>query len=397
MTAKSVRSQPSPTFSPLAVALAAIIAVVSTGFLAVLLPRYAPGLLRFEHALADLRTSLFSDQRPSQHPGVAVVFITDETLKDHKTLLPVDRALLAKLVDAVDAAGARAIGLDFLFYRTAPVDNEETLIDSLRRARAKIVLAAADERLNLNEQQVARQAAFIAATGRPAGYVNLAVERDWVVRFKAKPAGPNPAFPKSFAGLLAESAGAPPAEPRGRIAWLKEPEDGTEAFLRVPAETLLGPADAPAAQFAREGLKDKVVIIGGLFADMDQHLTPLSALSNEKMPGAVIHAHMVAEQLDGRRVRQFEVDTFAARLELAALAAVGFLVGWRYHMKRQGLLTGSLATVTIVAFDTIVFWGLRIVLPFVLALMAWFIGEWTGHYTGVLLDLWSGTRRKVLG
>src|SRR5262245_9568666 len=80
--------------------LAGIAAVLASVLLVDVVPRYAPGLLRFEHAMADVRTSFLSDQLPSQHPQVAIVGITDETLGDLKTRLPLDRALLARLVDA---------------------------------------------------------------------------------------------------------------------------------------------------------------------------------------------------------------------------------------------------------------------------------------------------------
>jgi hypothetical protein len=54
-------------------------------------------------------------------------------------------------------------------------------------------------------------------------------------------------------------------------------------------------------------------------------------------------------------------------------------------------LLGSLATVIVVAADTIVFWQFRIILPIVLALLAWFIGEFLGHYVG----RWLGPRRSL--
>src|SRR5262245_1421288 len=65
--------------------LAAIVAILSSVLLADIVPRYAPGLLRFEHSLADVRTSILSDQLPSQHPNVAIVGITDQTLSEYKT------------------------------------------------------------------------------------------------------------------------------------------------------------------------------------------------------------------------------------------------------------------------------------------------------------------------
>ena len=118
------RGKASTTLFRRPLVLSAFFAVLSTLLLADLAPRYAPGLLRFEHYMGDVRTAFLSDQLPSQHPHVAIVAITDDTLAGYKTLLPVDRHLLARLVDALDAAGAKVIGLDFLFAVPAPDDNE---------------------------------------------------------------------------------------------------------------------------------------------------------------------------------------------------------------------------------------------------------------------------------
>ena len=370
--------------------LSAVFAVLATLLLADLAPRFAPGLLRFEHYMGDVRTVLLSDQLPSQHPQVAIVAITDDTLAGYKTYLPVDRHLLARVVDALDAAGAKVIGLDFLFAAPAPDDHELLLIDSIRRARATIVLAAADERVGLTQAQRDKQQAFLRDAGRPVGYANLATERDSVVRFMAPPfAGAGtPAFPKSFAALLAESAGSAPAEWRPRIAWLRTPLDGSDVFLAAGAETLLRPADDPVARIVREGLKGKIVLVGGMLREIDTHLTPLTNSPDEKMHGVAIHAQIAAQTLDGRSVGQLETNSLALRLALAGVAAIGFLVGWRYRLKRQGLLASGVASAVIVAVDTIVFWQFRIILPLVLALAAWFLGEFSGHYIG----RWLGPR-----
>jgi adenylate cyclase len=372
---------------PRPVLLASIIAVLASIVLVDLVPRYAPGLLRFEYAMGDFRTSLLSDQLPSQHPSVAVVGITDQTLNDYKVRLPIDRTLLARVVEAIDAAGAKVIGLDLLFYRTVPADNDEMLIDALKKARAKVVLAAADERLGLTQPQIDKQAEFFAQVGRPAGYANLATERDWFVRFKALPA-PGTRFPKSFARLMVESGGYSPADDTRRIAWLREPVDGSDVFLTIPAEALLGPAEDPEVKAARASLKDKIVIVGGLLPDLDQHLTPLTTRTLQKMAGVVIHAHIAAELIDGRNIYQLEVGSLVLRLGLAVLTAFGFIIGWTYRLKRQGILLSSLATIVIIAIDTIAFWQSRIILPIVLALLAWFMGEFSGHWLG----RWLGHR-----
>jgi adenylate cyclase len=359
--------------------LCAVFAVLSTLFFAEAVPRYAPGLLRFEHILGDVRTAYLSDQLPSQHPHVAIVSLTDATLKDSKVQQPIDRALLARVVDAVDAAGAKVIGIDILSARTPPPDGEQLFIDAVRRAKAAVVLAAADERVGLPKAHFDHQAEFIAATGRPAGYINLATERDWVVRFKAQPR-PGSAYAKSFAALLVESFGITPDLRYRRIAWLQSPLDRSDTFLTIPAEFLL--AADPGAPGARAGLKDKLVIIGGMFPDTDRHLTPLTGRSNELQSGAVIHAHIAAAMIEGRNIVQLEAESLALKLALLVVAGLAFLIGWRFRFTSQGLLLGSLATVAIIALDTFVFWRWRIILPIVLALLAWFLGEFTGRYIG---------------
>ena len=366
--------------------LSAVFALLATLLLAEVVPRFAPGLLRFDHMMGDLRTASLSDRLASQHPKVAVVSVSDATLKDNKVRQPVDRALLARIVEAVDAAGATAIGLDFLFVQATPPDNEDVLIEAIRRARAKVVLAAADERVELAKAQMDRQAEFIAKARRPAGYANLATERDWVVRFRAGP-GFEKIYARSFSALLAESTGTTANEANRRIAWLLEPHDDSDTFLTIPAETLLQ-APTEMGQLARAGLKGKIVIVGGAFPDIDRHLTPLSGSMGEMQPGALIHAHMVAELVDKRHIGQIETDSLAMKVELMALAGFAFLIGWRTRMRGQGLLLGTVATVAIIAVDTFVFWYWRIILPVVLALVAWFLGEFAGNHIG----RWLGSR-----
>jgi len=381
-------SQPGSTLMRRPLIWSGVFALLATLLLTDLAPRYAPGLLRFEHYLGDVRTALLSDQLPSQHPSVAIVAITDDTLAGYRTYLPVDRDLLARVIEAVDAAGAKVIGLDFLF--TSPADGSEILlIEAIRRARAKVVLAAADERIGLSQVQRDKQQAFFREVDRPVGYLNLATERDSVVRFMAQPnAEDKPAYPKSFAALIAESAGFTSSQDRARIAWLRTPRDGADTFLTISAEALLRPADDPVVQVLRAGLKDKIVLVGGTLREIDTHLTPLTNRHEEKMHGVTIHAQMVAQMVDGRSIAQLETEAASLRLALAAVAALGFLVGWGFRRRRKGLFASGVVSAVIIAVDTIVFWQFRIILPLVLALAAWFLGEFSGHYLG----RWLGPR-----
>ena len=127
-----------------------------------------------------------------------------------------------------------------------------------------------------------------------------------------------PAYPKSFAALLAESAGYPADEWRPRIAWLRTPRDGSDAFLTVAAETLLRPADDPLAKIVRERPQGQDRA-GRRRAARDRYAPDAAhhAHRDEKMHGVTIHAHIAAQMVDGRSIGQLETNSMALRLALA--------------------------------------------------------------------------------
>jgi CHASE2 domain-containing sensor protein len=99
----------------------------------------------FDKVAGDWRVALGSPPAPDQRTDIAVVLITEDSLLDYDARSPIDRALLAELVRAVDQAAPRAIVFDIIFDRRARAD--DTLIDAIARAKAPVVLAAIDERV----------------------------------------------------------------------------------------------------------------------------------------------------------------------------------------------------------------------------------------------------------
>ncbi len=338
-----------------------------------LVPAFAPWFLRFEHWTADWRTAFFSERLSTAHPKIAVVTINDATLRDLPSS-PIDRGLLARIVKAIDAAGARAIGLDIYFLKKTDPDKDQALVDALRGARAQIVLGAIDERGELEDFQREFQTAFLARVGRPAGYLNLRHERDDVVRYAAAPM-PGSAYPESFARLLAKTMAPADDEPARAISWLLPPKNGEETFRTIPAQDLFDPSkpDAGAA------LKDRIVLIGGDFPFRDRHRTPLSVLTGEGVPGVMIHAQIIAGLLDpGRKIS--ELHAKAATLLLATLAVTGFALGWGlWQSTFIGFLAWSFATGILLAVDAVVFMELHLLLPFTLAFFAWFMAVTAGR------------------
>src|SRR4051812_16142566 len=64
----------------------------------------------------DWRTYFFSPRAPAQRSDIALVLINEDSVADYPYNV-VDRGLLADLVRALKEAGAKAIGLDFVFER----------------------------------------------------------------------------------------------------------------------------------------------------------------------------------------------------------------------------------------------------------------------------------------
>lgn len=376
-------------------ALAALVAAsLVTGGLT-LLRTLAPGLVNFEHAAADYRTALLADRRPDLHPDVVLVMVSDETLArhaGHPYRSPTDRAVLARLVSLLDRAEPRVIGLDVLLDRPTERDKDERLIEALAAARSRVVLAVADERAGLSDEEIDFQNRLVARSSKEAGHVSLVYDRDEVVRFLPRPHGRGQ-YPLSFAEALAAGS-APPAGAAAarlpvapiaagdhrahRIAWLRAdgrpPEQPFRAFA---AHTLLD-AEANGEQqllaVLAALLRGRTVIIGGDFPDLDRHETPLGAIGAPKLPGAVLHAHMAAQFVDRRSVTH--AAPWAEPILTMSLCLLGMAVGMRYNLDR---FTYPIGTAVLIGLDVLIFMAFHIILPFTLPLLAWIAGAWLGR------------------
>ena len=349
-----------------------------------------PGLLRLESSTADIRTALLSYRTTAEHPGVAVVAISDETLKSFATKSPIDRGLLASLVTAIDSAGPRAIGLDVYFLRRTEDDKDRALQSALRDAKAVVVPGALDERGRMTPEQKVYQDEFLASTRRPAGFLALQFDRDGVVRTIAGPA-PATRYPDSLPVLLARAIKSNVEPPAGRIAWLQlvEPTallstfvnwEGRNPFPVIAAEDVLDPK----RQDLRDKLEGRIVLIGADFAYIDRHRTPLTVWSGEETAGVMVHAQVVAQLLDARAVS--DVTPANARLVALALACLGGLLGWRFRFRRFDFLGWSIAAAGLTAIDALIFSNAHVILPFMVSMLAWFAGVTAGHNLGHIYD-----------
>jgi adenylate cyclase len=94
---------------------------------------------RVEATMTDLRIELRGERRP---PELVTIVAIDDALASKEGGYPISRATVARIVDAVGAAGAKAIGIDMLLVDRGPADADKALAAALQRNPSVIGAAA---------------------------------------------------------------------------------------------------------------------------------------------------------------------------------------------------------------------------------------------------------------
>ena len=264
---------------------------VLVGFVA---PRIFPFVGAVENRLGDLRVALLSAPEP-QHPDIVVVTITEETLAGLPYRSPVDRAFLAGLLQSLEAADVRAIGLDILFDQPTEPAKDERLRSVLMGLAEPVVVAWAGRDDQLTERQAAYLDAYTA--GIAHGLPNLMTDaRDGVVRWIFPGGEREGKTTPGFAAAVATAIGASAPGEVVPLTYRIPPADGTPAFPTYPAQTV--------GLLPKAWLKGKIVLVGSDLPHGERHETPLSAArgaTGGAMAGIVIYAHALAQIMAGRK------------------------------------------------------------------------------------------------
>ncbi|HYG85468.1 MAG TPA: adenylate/guanylate cyclase domain-containing protein [Azospirillum sp.] len=264
--------------SPLLVALAAAAGALALGHFTVLQSADA--------AYGDLLTAHFATPQP-QHDRVVLVTLGEESVGAMACRSPLDRRVLADLVDMLARVGVAAIGLDVLFDQPTVPELDEMLRRRIQNAGVPVVAVSALAGTALNDRQRAFLERFL--DGIPHGHANLAKDgTDGTVRWHL-PHAPDGA--PSFPARLAEVAGAAVPDAPFRIAWWAGPDVDTPPFAAYPAEMV---GMVPPAWLA-----GRVVLVGTVLAGTDRHRTPVSPVGGNTA-GVEVQAHVLAQILDGR-------------------------------------------------------------------------------------------------
>jgi CHASE2 domain-containing sensor protein len=111
------------------------------------------------------------------------------------------------------------------------------------------------------------------------------------------------------------------------------------------------------------------------------------------MPGIEVHAHMLAELLDGDR-SYAELGPYATKAFLLVLAALGLTLSLRFHERKFDFLDWRVVSFGVIAVDLLSFKFLHLVLPFTLASGAWISAVTAGTHMRRALA-WAAGRRKA--
>lgn len=253
-----------------------------------------------ERALYDIRLSRAAP-RVDEDPRIALVVYNDQTLEGLGKRSPLDRKMLAQAITAIGAMRPKAIGIDILIDQEQPED--PLLIQALRSAEVPIALAFTTSQANPEYMQY-WQEQFLADFFRkissgpvlPAGILLETDPKDGVIRSWPKQ---RPGLPPLLGKVLA------PGHPEfrdygGSIAFRVPKYEERSVFTKLPIENFS--QDWAAA--LTPTIEGRYVLIGGDIQDQDDFETPMTRQTGKVTKGVEIHAHMLAQLLDGHRLQR---------------------------------------------------------------------------------------------
>lgn len=270
-------------------------AIVLVVALACILARgYLPFVAMAENWIHDLRIARLTPPL-AQNRDIVVVTITEETLTAFPYRSPLDRRFLAGVLRSLEAKGVRAIGIDILFDQATEPAKDAELQRTLRQLSVPLVVARVDAGVGLSPGQTDYMDAYLG--GLDSALAMLPKDGlDGKVRSILLEARQGGRRTPGLAAALARAVGV--QVPRGEflpLAYYGNPNRATPPFPTYPAQAI---ALLPDAWFA-----GKIVLIGADLTLQDSHLTPfdIGFSRGAGMPGVLIHAHGLAQLLDGRR------------------------------------------------------------------------------------------------
>lgn len=300
-----------------------------------------------EHGIEDAWRHTLAP-RTAYDPDIALVLYNDQVARTAGKTSPVDRALLARALTQIAAAGPRAIGIDLAFVQQTA--DQDALIAAIRAIRVPVFIVYADpegdraaywDRTIDSEARADQDAFWAALAGSTARRASPAIGVD-----SARIARNWPETAPGAAPLLAHALAETPAplrSYRGAIRYrMLDPELLAAAGTDIDAATGMFPAypldlmadDLFAADY-HPNLNGRIVLVGSDTFGADQIATPITRFGgHDRVAGVTVHAQMLRQALG----RDFPALPGRGWLAVLALAAVAGGVATARIDRRIGLL-----------------------------------------------------------
>jgi len=325
--------------------------------LALLVARYSwnmPFALAAERGLYDVRVDLTAP-RIDQDDRIVLVVFTEETLAATGKRSPLDRTMLARALTNLDKLGPRAIGVDILIDQPQPEDPvlRQALLGMKTPTYFGFSSNAENGEFVMPWQEAHMRDFFGGVASAPVRTANIRLDVDSDNTWRQ---WPNPAQrpPKLLVNAITGVTGY--ERYRGSAMFRKPQLADRPVFASLPVD-LFGDPDTAAA--LKDAIAGKIVLVGADLPEVDRFITPFTRISGTTTPGVELHAVLIAQALDGRRLQPLSPVVlwglallavvlgsltggldFGARL-LVPFAVIGIgLLGWLpYGLQGQGFDT----------------------------------------------------------
>jgi class 3 adenylate cyclase len=333
-----------------------------------------------ENHFGDLRISLLALPRP-QSSTIAVVLINEDTLATLPYRSPLDRALIADLLEQLDNLSVAAIGLNVVFDRPTEKDKDRHLYNTFRNIDVPLIVSALSNSAESNPQRYSYSQDYLQGLQTGPSYV-YRDHVDQTVRFAQVRHIRGKSVQLGFAAAIANAIGVElPDTERIRIDFRAGPDKNTPPFPVYQAHKL--------GDIQDEALKGRIVIIGSDLGSISRHRTPLSVLnttSKSYLPGALIEAHTLSQLMDGRRIKSVSSDQFL--LLLIAASLLGVLIslsplGWILKVTSAVLVipVAWLSSLIIYIYDGLLLPTVAMTLTYLIAAIVSFTWEWRSDFS----------------
>lgn len=337
------------------------------GLIAVVVAAVAISIFTMRGQLRTLETVINDTLRvqvqphgAEQNKDITIVAFSEETLVQFPYRSPVDRKFLADLTTALGNAGARGIIFDVLFDQPTEPEKDQALIDAIRAFDGPVVSAWGNEEAGLIKVQHEYLQAFSKESGIILGFANLITDPDGVVReYTTRLEGVEKL---SMSGTMAEIVTGETPPEHGVIDWVIPAEGGATIFQQFPAHRITHFASIPALEGKlKDWIGGRIVYVGADLEQRDRHETSMGVDIRypRTIPGVVIQAHVLAQLLDGREVKNATENVKYFIVALAALLGVALaLATFRLIWRSLGFVVagvGYIVFVGVMAYASIIF------------------------------------------